>query len=222
MYSWKDQTYRGVQSAFRQPVTGSQLPGSPYRLFRDICRAYRLWSIRGDLEKRPWHILTSSNIWNVLQVSTHIRMRHSNNALTESLSYLWRYTQLQASSNKDKTEILFGLCNAFRRVVSNFASVMMPLNKISQKITTSNIWKLTEEKVQAIKVLQNKLISPPTRSVPRHDGSVIFNTDAWNLQVGCVHRKEQKCGSKRPAGYCPHSLDDAQSVYGGHVPSNTL
>lgn len=68
----------------------------------------------------------------------------------------------------------------------NFYRIAAPLNKKLLKDPPFTFGDLTETEVQAMRTLQEKLISPPFLTLLKRTGKYIVDTDGCEKQVGCV------------------------------------
>lgn len=64
-----------------------------------------------------------------------------------------------------------------------------------------------------MKSLKDALISPPVLALPGSAGHLILDTEACNVQVGCVLQQEQPDKVIQTIGYWSRSLTDAKRQY---------
>lgn len=87
------------------------------------------------------------------------------------------------------------------------------LNKNLRKNLPARFGQLAQEETIAVTVLPDKLISSQGLPLPCHSGKRTSDTDARNVQVGCVLLQVRKDGTDRPIEYWSHYLNDAQHAY---------
>ena len=106
-----------------------------------------------------------------------------------------------------------GLCNVFRRFMPNFARMSAPLNKKLEKGQPAKFDELNAEETKAFEDLKGLLIAPPVLALPKAEGKYTVDTDACDLQVGCVLLQEQEDGTNRPVGYWSRTLTKPEKAY---------
>lgn len=99
---------------------------------------------------------------------------------------------LKAPKNITKRCLLFGLCNVFHQFVLSFAHIGAPQSQNLKKDQPTHFGALTADELNAIRELQNKLVSPLILELPYSGGSYTLDTDACNAQLGCVLIQEQQ------------------------------
>lgn len=85
-----------------------------------------------------------------------------------------------------------GLYNVFGQFAPNFPHIVAALNETLRRRPTKGLAQLTAEETTAMKVLQDKLVSPPVFVLPRCIGGCSLNTDACNVRVVCLLIQEQE------------------------------
>lgn len=92
---------------------------------------------------------------------------------------------LNASRNATEIKSFLGLCNVLRHFVPSFARNVSPL---SDKLRTTQPFNfvLKEQERNAMKGMQQKLISAPELALSYVEGRVPLDTDAYDIQFGCV------------------------------------
>ena len=107
-----------------------------------------------------------------------------------------------------------GLCNVYRRFVPNFSRIAKPLNQRLMKGQQTTWGDLNEEEQQACETLKDKLVNPPILVLPRLGRRYTIDTDACDVQVGCVLLQEQDCEkTTKPIGYWSRTLSKAEQNY---------
>lgn len=115
--------------------------------------------------------------------------------------------------NISKVRSFIGLCNVYGCLVRNFARPVALLNK---KIKETESFRLELDIVvcKAVDVLKEKLKTLPVLALPRRDKHCIFETDACDIQVGCLLSLEQEDNTMMPIGYWCRSHHDGEIRYG--------
>lgn len=108
-----------------------------------------------------------------------------------------------------KWRSFLGLCNIFRRFITNFSCISVPLSRKFQKSYPKEYDSLDDEMLTSMKTLQWKLISPPIPAWQYTGEPLRLCTDAWNVQVCCVLLQDQLDLTKGPNGYRSRSLTNA-------------
>lgn len=106
-----------------------------------------------------------------------------------------------------------GLCNVFRRFIPNFARVAAPLTAKLEKDHPQRFPSLSPTEENAFESLKQLLISPPVLALPRADGHYTLDTDACDVQVGCVLIQDQRDGPPRSIGYWSRKLTKPEQNY---------
>ena len=84
-----------------------------------------------------------------------------------------------------------GLCNVYRRFVPNFSRIAKPLDKMVCK-DHPKVWdNLTDEQMAAFTELRTRLMQPPVLALPKANKPYTIDTDACDVQIGCVLPQEQ-------------------------------
>lgn len=60
---------------------------------------------------------------------------------------------------------------------------------------------LNEKELQSMQSLKNAFISPPVLALPIQTGHLTFDTDAFDVEDGCVLLKEKPVMKVKPIGY---------------------
>lgn len=89
---------------------------------------------------------------------------------------------------KKLTELcsFLGFCNVCRRFVLNFARLAAPSNDKLRKDQPKTFGSLNEKERESMNSLKYALISPPVLALPNVAEHMTLDTDACNVQVGCV------------------------------------
>jgi len=83
------------------------------------------------------------------------------------------------------------------------------LGRLTQK-NAPFVW--TDDCEDAFNELKRRLTSPPILAAPRNTGSLVLDTDASDVALGCVLQQEQD-GVLRVIGYASRALSDAERRY---------
>lgn len=94
-----------------------------------------------------------------------------------------------------------GICNVFRRFASNLARISAPLNLKLRKGLAVKLDSLKKEEINALRTLQEELVTPPVLALTKKKGKLVVETDAFDRKFACVFLQERTEGSKRPIGY---------------------
>lgn len=108
---------------------------------------------------------------------------------------------LNIPTTQTKLHSIIGLCDVFNWCVPSFASIVSPSTGRLRWLQEKELGQLDEEELTALRTLQEKLISPPALALPGNEGSHIFDTDAWDRQIGCVLLRKQDNNVGRPIVY---------------------
>lgn len=120
---------------------------------------------------------------------------------------------LKTPTNLTELRSFLGLCNVFRRFAPNFTFLAAPLNmklKINQPAT---LGPLNEEEVKSMASLMIALIFPSLLALPNRTGHITLDTDACNVQVGCLLLQQQPNETTKPIGYWSRSLTETERKY---------
>ena len=109
-----------------------------------------------------------------------------------------------------KAELMsfIGLCNYYRRFVSDYASIMKPLQDIVN--AKEFVWK--REQTEAFEVLKRRLSSAPVLSLPKAHGTYILDTDASFFAMGAVLSQIQD-GVETVISYASNQLTKSQRQF---------
>lgn len=94
---------------------------------------------------------------------------------------------LKLPRNKAQLKRFLGLCHIYRRFVQNFGRVATLLKTYKPR-TFDN---LMQEEHDRLVTLHDKLVSAPVLSLTRSRGHLSLDTNACNMQNGCVSMQEQ-------------------------------
>lgn len=104
------------------------------------------------------------------------------------------------------------LCNVYRRFVTDFPSIVTPLNKKLKK-TASDEYHFTDVQTKSFEELKDHLTSPFVLVLPRADKPIVVDTDFNAEQCGCFLLQEQDEDSLRSAPYFNRTLKDGEQNY---------
>ena len=104
-----------------------------------------------------------------------------------------------------------GICNVYRKFVKDFTKIATPLNKKLNKGKPTKWESLTDGEMTAFETLKEKLVKPPILTLPKANRPLILDTDACDLQLGCVLLQQQE-DSKTwlPLGFWSRTLSSAE------------
>lgn len=120
---------------------------------------------------------------------------------------------MKCPTNTTELRSSFGLCNVYRRLVSNFAREAAPVNRKRRKREPTK-FDLDEKGRTAVDELKGNLMNPPILSLPRDDNPFVIKTDACDKQVGsALLQSQQDEKDLRQIGYWSRALNDAERRY---------
>lgn len=108
---------------------------------------------------------------------------------------------------KDKSDIrsFLGLCNYFRRFVSNYSRLALPLTRLTREAIP---WKWGNEQQEAFKALKQALVSPPVLAMPDFTKPFTVECDASDYALGGILLQ-----NGRPVAYESRTLSPAEQNY---------
>lgn len=108
---------------------------------------------------------------------------------------------VQVPSDVTELRSYLGLCNVFRRLIPHFARIAVPLFRKLRKGQARVYTKISDQELDSLESLMEKLISPPVLALPRLQGPYMANTDDCVQRIGCVSVQKQPDGHNNPIGY---------------------
>lgn len=108
--------------------------------------------------------------------------------------------------------MFIGMCNVYRHFVKDFASLSSPLTRMLRK-DEPDTFKLDEKQTLAFKTLKSALASPPVLALPQTDLPYVLDTDAGDIQIGCVLMQQQEDKTLRPLGFFSKTLTETEQAY---------
>lgn len=90
------------------------------------------------------------------------------------------------STNNSEHRSILGLCNVFRRSVSNFARIAFPPNRKLEKDQPSLFGALSADEIETMHELQDSWVSQPIVALPYAGSRHTLYKNTCNLQVGGV------------------------------------
>lgn len=110
------------------------------------------------------------------------------------------------------TELLFffGLCNIFRRLVSNSSRTTAPLNQNLKKDQSKTFDRLTVDEKQVIESLKELVKHSLILAMPRASGHYTVNAYACIKQHGCVFLQKYPDKYARPIAYWSRTLRESE------------
>ncbi len=113
-------------------------------------------------------------------------------------------------SNVSEVRSFVGICSYYRRYIRNFAAIVKPLNKLTEK---EHKFAWTTECQEAFDALKAKLTQAPILSYPNFQVShFILDTDASNTAIGAV-LSQNIDGQETVVAYASKSLTKAERKY---------
>lgn len=106
-----------------------------------------------------------------------------------------------------------GLYSAFRRPLQNFARITDILNWKFGKVQPRINEDLSDEELDAPKMLEQKLISPLVLALLHLQGSYTVDTGSCDRQMRCVLLQKQSHRHNKPNDYGLRSLTEAERTY---------
>ena len=112
--------------------------------------------------------------------------------------------------NVTEVKRFLGLASYYRRFIANFAEIVKPLHKLTEKDVTF-AW--TNESDRAFKKLKEVLCSAPILVFPREGAEFILDTDASGESVGAVLSQKSEEGDKKVIAYYSKVLSKRERQY---------
>ena len=107
-----------------------------------------------------------------------------------------------------------GMCNVFRRFVSNFARVATPLTNLMGSTAPVTVAPPTPEQSFSFEELKRRLKQPPVLALPRAGHKYVLDVDACGTRVGAALLQELEEGGLRPVAYISRVLEGAERNFG--------
>lgn len=106
-----------------------------------------------------------------------------------------------------------GLGNYFRKYVKDYAKITEPLNRKLRKTENPTYEPLSERELEAFGDVKLALTSPPVLALPKLGLPYVLDTDACDVQIGCVLQQEYSDNTIRPIGFFSRTLNKAERNY---------
>lgn len=103
-----------------------------------------------------------------------------------------------------------GLCNIFRCFVPNFSRIASQISRRHRKTQTKEFLPLTKEETVALEKIKKKVFLAGTE-YSKKQRTVLFDTNAFDRNFGCIILHEQHNGTTKPLGYCSCTLTDQEN-----------
>jgi len=116
-------------------------------------------------------------------------------------------------TTKTQLESFLGMCNVYRRFVMDFAKQMKPLSALTTAEIPPDLPPPTDVAIAAFEDLQNALLCPPVRALPKANWKLVVDVDACADQVGCTILQEEPDELLHPVGYRSRGLTAAEQNY---------
>jgi transposase InsO family protein len=111
--------------------------------------------------------------------------------------------------NATEVRSFLGLASYYRKFVPNFAHIAAPLHSLTGKNAQ---FRWSAECEEAMKVLQEKLMSAPILAMPRDDGMYTLDTDASDFAIGAILSQQQD-GEEKVIAYVSRKLSGPELNY---------
>lgn len=89
-----------------------------------------------------------------------------------------------------KLRALLRLCNVYRRFVSCYSHIAVPLNALIKKLQPVKMKEFGTAMTEAFETLKQTLITAPGPDLPRLGPPCVIYTDSSEYQVGCAMFQE--------------------------------
>jgi len=117
------------------------------------------------------------------------------------------------SPTKKDLRSFLGMCNVYRRFVKDYAQVARPLTALTSPKASDPLLPFSRDQREAFEELRMLLINTPILALPRSDAAYVVETDASNLEVGCVLTQEQPDKTFKPIGYWSRPIKGGERNY---------
>jgi hypothetical protein len=119
---------------------------------------------------------------------------------------------LEAPRPKGKRDLqrLLGLANYYRRYISNFSELVLPLTEMMSK-RVKFVW--SSEAERSFEQIKQRLTSTPVLMIADFDRPFYLFVDASNYCVGACLAQKDKCDVFRPVCYFSKKMNGAQKNY---------
>ena len=137
-----------------------------------------------------------------------------NQALTKSIR------EARPPENVTQLRSFLGAVNVYRRYIKDCAKITAPLNKLLQNLPANGQRKnaqipiqLSRSALNSVKLLVERITTPPVLKLPTVDGQFSIDTDASADAIGCALYQEDEKGERHPVGFFSRSLNSAERNY---------
>lgn len=120
---------------------------------------------------------------------------------------------LQPLTNPTALRSFFGLCQAFRWFVFDFALIASPRNQHLNENLPAYFTLLNSNELYAMETLKNALTLLPILEFPYSCGHMTLDTDACKNRIACVLVQKQPDDTIKPNEHWSHSLSDDGERY---------
>jgi len=114
---------------------------------------------------------------------------------------------------KTQLKSFLGMCNVYRRFVTDFAKRAKPLNALTRGEIPHDLPPPTDAAVAAFEDLCHALLFPPVLASPKANRKLIGDVDACADQVRCTLLQEEQGDLLHPVGYWSRGLTAAEQNY---------
>lgn len=120
---------------------------------------------------------------------------------------------LQPSTNVPDLRSFLRLKTVFRCIVPNFARIVAPLNRKLCRDQPPIFGTLSKDDLNSLNTLKDALIAPPVLALPNSTGHMTLDTNACDVQAGCIFLQQQSDETTKRIGYEPRYLKDVERTY---------
>ena len=114
------------------------------------------------------------------------------------------------SRNVKDVRAFLGFANFYRRFISSFSTIALPLTTLTRK---DAIWSWTSTQQIAFDQLKTSFTTAPVLRIPDRYKQFRLTTDASLLAVGAVLEQQDENNDWRPCAYFSHGLNSAERNY---------
>ena len=118
-----------------------------------------------------------------------------------------KFAHWPTPTSKKEVQQFLGLANYYRRFVRNFATLVKPLHRLTEKTAT---FEWTEECHSAFEALRTLLDTSPVLAFPDYYCEFILDTDTSDTGLGAVLSQVQDDGTERVVAYGSRVLTRAE------------
>lgn len=120
---------------------------------------------------------------------------------------------MRPPTNVTQLRSFLGLCNVYRRFVSNFTRIAAPLTNKHRNNNRHTFLYMTEAEIKSFRRLKDILVKPPVLTLPRSDLAYVFHTDACDQQLGAFLMQRYENKVLKPICYYSPTITAAERNY---------